>query len=245
MLRLDFILGRISIPATKGVSRRNGKHVILHSILIAAQRINYVRALSRVRNRTIVRMVSYLNRSTRYVAINMIAVRAVILYSVPNNLNLLRVKTSEQLGNVVCRGIGLVCGISRAVPVFLGEETKVFRLDQIAVINAVDIKRAAFIRNLLTFCGQIAFVTGSTVRIQYAAIRRIIRQIISLALACTARRSAKRRHKDEVHCRIFFGFRVNRVNLIFLPLCVQSQVCIRHRAAIPLLGACFISIPTL
>ena len=245
MLRLDFILGRISIPATKGVSRRNGKHVILHSILIAAQRINYVRALSRVRNRTIVRMVSYLNRSTRYVAINMIAVRAVILYSVPNNLNLLRVKTSEQLGNVVCRGIGLVCGISRAVPVFLGEETKVFRLDQIAVINAVDIKHAAFIRNLLTFCGQIACVTGSTVRIQYAAIRRIIRQIISLALACTARRSAKRRHKDEVHSLLVFGFRVNRVNLIFLPLCVPSQVCIRHRAAIPLLGECCISIPTL
>ena len=102
----------------------------------------------------------------------MIAVGIVVLYGVPDNLSNLRVVIgAEQRGNVGCRSVGLICGISRAVPVGRGEETEVGRKNQIAGVNAIGTE-FALVSGLLAIFGQIAFVTGLASYALYAAVRR-------------------------------------------------------------------------
>ena len=192
-----------------------------------------------------VRMVGDVNIYVLDVAVDMIAVSAVELYGVPDNLSNQRVVIgAEQRGNVGCRSEGLICGIigiSRAVPVGRGEETEVSRLNQIVRVNAIDIEFAP-VSGLLACCGQTAFVTFLASCTHYAAVRSLIRQVICPTLACTALRLTTVRQKYEILSR-GRGFRVDR-GAVGSPLCVQRQVFVRHRGVGPRVVELCVGVPT-
>ena len=231
MLRANFILATVNIPAAEAESGRDGEHVIKNGICITAHCSNFAGIVGRAGDSTIVRMISNLNRNTGYIAVDMIAVY-LILNGVPYNSNIIHIKVFAQYRERI-RGIGILdVGFAIFRPVGLGEETEVFRRIQIFAFNAINlgitvrgiVDAVILISNLLALRGQIAFVAFEIVAVGNAAVRGVIRQVAFLALAFAARRLITVRQKHEV-----LGF------LLPIPCAVDLNLlhanCIRRRIA--------------
>ena len=231
MLRANFILVTVNIPAAEAESGRDGEHVIKNGICITAHCSNFAGIVGRAGDSTIVRMISNLNRNTGYIAVDMIAVY-LILNGVPYNSNIIHIKVFAQYRERI-RGIGILdVGFAIFRPVGLGEETEVFRRIQIFAFNAINlgitvrgiVDAVILISNLLALRGQIAFVAFEIVAVGNAAVRGVIRQVAFLALAFAARRLITVRQKHEV-----LGF------LLPIPCAVDLNLlhanCIRRRIA--------------
>ena len=184
-----------------------------------------------------VRMISYRNRNTVNVAVNVIAVSAVVLYGVPYNSNVFYIKVGAQYRERI-RGIGVLLtliGLAIRRPVILIEETEVGRRNQIVRVNAIDIEFAP-VSGLLACCGQTAFVTFLASCTHYAAVRSLIRQVICPTLAFAALRNAAVRQKYEILSR-GLGFRLDRGSRgISGPMSRQCQILVRHQSASLVLG---------
>ena len=232
--------GCIGVPAAELVAVRSGKLIVANDMGIAGGSVYNVGRFRRAGNSAVVRVIGYLDRDARDVAVDMIAVRAVVLYGVPDNSNIIYIKAFVQYRERV-RGITLL-DVFFAIwrPVVLGEETEVGRRKQIVGVNAIGIE-FALVSGLLARCGQTAFVTFLASCTHYAAVRSLIRQVICPTLACTALRLTTVRQKYEILSRGQFRFRLSRD--AGSPLCVQSQVFVRHRGALPLILESRISVP--
>ena len=197
-------------------------------------------------------MISYRNRNTVNVAVNVIATFiALILDGVPYNSNVVfYIKVFAQYRERIS-GIGfLLTIIDRTIrrPVIRIEETEVSRRNQIVVAKALVVEYAVFfvvrviraVCCLSAGCGQRAFVTGLARYALYAAVRSLIRQVIFPALACAALRSAEVRQKYEILSR-GLGFRVDR-GTVGSPLCVQIQAG-HQRSRLIFFGAVLIGVP--
>ena len=240
--RIGGLASCVGVPTVKGVVFTSSQF----GSCIAERRI-FIAGGSGVNVGNIVAIVGMVSDSNVYilnVAVDMIAVSGVVLYGVPDNLSNLRVVIgAEQRSNVGCRSVGLICGIigiSRAVPVGRGEETEVGRRKQIVGVNAIGIE-FALDSGLLARFGQMTFVTGRAICTLYAAVRINIRQVICPALAFAVLRNAEVRQQDEIHSIGRGRFRLSRG--VGSPLCVQSQVFVRHLGAGPFVGQRLVGVP--
>ena len=236
--RIGGLASCVGVPTVKGVVFTSSQF----GSCIAERRI-FIAGGSGVNVGNIVAIVGMVSDSNVYilnVAVDMIAVSGVVLYGVPDNLSNLRVVIgAEQRSNVGCRSVGLICGIigiSRAVPVGRGEETEVGRRKQIVGVNAIGIE-FALVSGLLARFGQMTiWVTGRANCTYYAAVRSLIRQIVSLALAFAVLRNAEVRQQNKVHSR-GLGFRLDRGSRgISGPMSRQCQILVRHQSASLVLG---------
>ena len=257
MIRANFILGTVNIPAAEGVAVRNGKHILANDMGIAGGSGYNLVSCAHAGDSAIVRVISYSNRNTGNVAVNVVAIfLGLILDGVPYNSNVVvYIKVGAQYRERIS-GIGsLVVGCAIFRPVARGEETEVSRRNQIVVVakavNVVDtvgrvIVGAMGISNRPAFRSQRACVAGSAVSVLYAAVRLAIRQIVRLVLACAALRSAARRQKYEILSVGQIRFRRSRGSnrgAVVNPLRVQSQVVVRHGFAFPLVLELCIGVP--
>ena len=227
--------GCIGVPAAELVAVRSGKLIVANDMGIAGGSVYNVGRFRRAGNSAVVRVIGYLDRDARDVAVDMIAVRAVVLYGVPDNSNIIYIKAFVQYRERV-RGITLL-DVFFAIwrPVVLGEETEVGRRKQIVGVNAIGIE-FALVSGLLARFGQMTFVTGRAICTLYAAVRSLIRQVICPALACAALRLTTVRQQDKVHSR-GLGFRLDRGSRgISGPMSRQCQILVRHQSASLVLG---------
>ena len=228
MIRANFILGIVNIPATEAESGRDGEHVIKNGMCLTAHCSNFAGIVGHAGDSTIVRMISNLNRNTGYIAVNMIAVY-LLLNGVPYNSNIIHIKVFAQN-----RGIGRAVIVGTVAPVARSKETEVFRKIQIFAFNANVINLGITVRgivdavmlisNLLALRGQMAFVAGEIGASGNAAVRSLIRQVACWALAFAARRLITVWQKYEV-----LGFRLPIPCEVDLGL-LQAN-CIRRRIA--------------
>ena len=257
MFRTDFILGALSIPAAEGVAVRNGKHIIENGIFLAGGSVFNGGRFNRAGDSAIVRVISYSNRNTGYVAVNVVAIfLALILDGVPNNMNLADIEIAlgglEKVLDLVRRMLGST-GIGAAAPVACGKETEVCRLPQIVIAIAIGVEYAVLcvVRVVSVICclfagfgNKTTRVTAKVVLVLYTAVRLAARQVEFFALAFAAPRGAARRQKYEIlslgQFRLRFGFRSRGVGS---PLRVQSQVFVRHGFAFPLVLETCIGVP--
>ena len=239
----------IGVPAAEGVAVRNGKHILENGIFLAGGSVFNGGRFNRAGDSAIVRVISYSNRNTGYIAVNMIAVSAFVLYGVPNNLNLGDIEIAlgglEKVLDFFRRMLGLT-DIGAAVPVACGRETEVGRRKQIVAVNAIGIE-FALDSGLLARFGQIACVTFHASCIHYAAVRSLIRQVICPALACAALRLTTVRQKYEILSRGPFRFRFDRGSNRGRsgPMSLQYQILVRHRSAGLILDTGFLIEPAI
>ena len=231
--------GCIGVPAAELVAVRSGKLIVANDMGIAGGSVYNVGRFRRAGNSAVVRVIGYLDRDARDVAVDMIAVRAVVLYGVPDNSNIIYIKAFVQYRERV-RGITLL-DVFFAIwrPVVLGEETEVGRRKQIVGVNAIGIE-FALVSGLLARFGQMTiWVTGRANCTYYAAVRSLIRQIVSLALAFAVLRNAEVRQQDKVHSIGRGRFRRSRG--VGSPPCSERQVVARHQVVgLILFARCFI-----
>ena len=233
----------IGVPAAEGVAVRNGKHILENCIFLAGGSVFNGGRFNRAGDSAIVRVISYSNRNTGYIAVNMIAV-FLILNGVPHDLDVVYVEVLAQN-----RGIGRAVIVGTVGPVVLIEETEFCRRNQIVgakAVNVVDTVGRVIVgvracgRNACL--GERAGVTGTGALAIYAAVTIIVRQVICLALACAALRLTTVRQKYEILSRGQFRFRFDR-GAVVNPLRVQSQVFVRHGFAFPLVLETCIGVP--
>ena len=234
--------GWIGVPAAESVAFRSGKHIVIvveNGIGIAGGSGYNIVSCAHVGDSAIVRVISYSNRNTGNVAVNVVATFiALILDGVPYDADVVYVEVVAQYRERV-RGIGTLLDVGCAIfrPVLLVEETQLSRRNQIVgakAVNVVDtvgrvVVGAIGISNRLAFRSQMAFVTGLARYVLYAAVRSLIRQVACPALACAARRSGARRQKYEIPSLGQFRFRLSRG--VGSPPCSELQVVARHQVA--------------
>ena len=234
--------GCIGVPAAELVAVRSGKLIVANDMGIAGGSVYNVGRFRRAGNSAVVRVIGYLDRDARDVAVDMIAVRAVVLYGVPDNSNIIYIKAFVQY-----RGITLL-DVFFAIwrPVVLGEETEVGRRKQIFGVNAIGIE-FALVSGLLAIFGQITCVTGLAICTLYAAVRINIRQVICPALAFAVLRNAEVRQKYEILSLVLFYLRVDRGSNrgISGPMSLQYQIIVRHQSAGLILGTGFLIEPAI
>ena len=164
MIRANFILGTVNIPAVEAESGRDGEHVITNGMCITAHCRNFAGLVGHAGDSAIVRVISYSNRNALDVAVNVVALFiALILDGVPHDLDVVYVEVLAQN-----RGIGRAVIVGTVGPVVLIEETEFCRRNQIVVAKAVNVVDtvgrvvvgAIGISHPLAFRLQRAFVTG-------------------------------------------------------------------------------------
>ena len=234
----------IGVPAAESVAVRNGKHILENDMGIARDSGFNMVACAHAGDSAIVRVISYSNRNTGNVAVNMdiqlAVLRALILDGVPYDADVVYVEVVAQN-----RGIGRRIIVGVASPVLRVEETEVGRNVQIFGRNAVyDIgNRIAFLRNCVrAFLGERADIAGALVKAVYATVGLAARQVEFFALVMVVIRLITRRQKYEILSRGQFRFRFDRGTVVN-PLCVQSQVFVRHRVVGPFLGQRLVGVP--
>ena len=127
MIRANFILGTVNIPAAEGVAVRNGKHILANDMGIAGGSGYNIVSCAHAGDSAIVRVIGYLDRSTGNVAVNVVATVLVLtLDGVPYDADVVYVESVAQYRERV-RGIGTLLGVGCAIcrPVPLVEETEV------------------------------------------------------------------------------------------------------------------------
>ena len=191
---------------------------------------------------TEIRMVGNVDCNVLDVAVDMIAV-VLILDGVPHDLDVFYIEVLAQN-----RDIGRAVIVGTVRPVILIKETEFSRLNQIVgaiAVNVVDTvgRVIAGVRACgSNACrGERAGVTGTGVLALYAAVRSSVRQVEFFALVMVVIRLTTVRQKYEILSRGQFRFRLSRD--AGSPLCVQSQVFVRHRGALPLILESRISVP--
>ena len=231
----------IGVPAAESVAVRNGKHILENDMGIARDSGFNMVACAHAGDSAIVRVISYSNRNTGNVAVNMdiqlAVLRALILDGVPYDADVVYVEVVAQN-----RGIGRRIIVGVASPVLRVEETEVGRNVQIFGRNAVyDIgNRIAFLRNCVrAFLGERADIAGALVKAAYAAVGPAARQVEFFALIIVVLRGAAIRQKYEILSRGRGRFRRSRG--AGSPPRSERQVFARHQVAgLVLFARCFI-----